>query len=69
MVGAAVAFTGAMAARLLAQRASGEYRLLLARGVAVIFPGVAVLSPGTRSRLGGGRRSAGMIGAREGWSG
>ena len=51
-IGAAIAFTGAVVARLLAERVSGNYQLLIwLAGAAVIFLGAAVLSLGTRSRL------------------
>jgi cytochrome c biogenesis protein CcdA len=54
VIGAAIAFTGAIAARLLAERLSGDYQLLIwLAGAAVIFLGVAVLSLGTRSHLDG----------------
>jgi hypothetical protein len=50
--GAAIAFGGAIAARLLAERAPDEYRLVIwLMGGAFVFLGVAVLSLGTRSRL------------------
>ena len=65
VVGAAVAFTGAMAARLLARAPPVSLGCWLA-GVAVVFlgcrwepaPGWAVVTA-----------TSGMIGAREGWSG
>lgn len=51
-MGAAIAFTGAVVARVLAERVSGNYQLLIwLAGAAVIFLGVAVLSLGSRSRL------------------
>jgi hypothetical protein len=54
-LGAAIAFAGAIAARIFAERAPDEYRLLIwLVGGAFIFLGVAVLSLGTRFRLGGG---------------
>jgi hypothetical protein len=54
VIGTVIAFTGAIVARLLAERVSGDYQLLIwLAGAAVIFLGVAVLSLGTRSRLEG----------------
>jgi hypothetical protein len=50
--GAAIAFGGALTARILADRASPDDRLFIwLAGGAVIFLGLAVLSLGTRANL------------------
>jgi cytochrome c biogenesis protein CcdA len=52
ILGAAIAFVGAAAARLIAEGAAAEYRIAIwFAGTAVVFLGLSVLSLGTKARL------------------